>query len=325
MKKILLLHPIYTSKGVWEKSLIENFKALGLQTHSIDYRAISYIYRFKKPFYQYYLLKEIKKYINVLNPHFIFVSKGELLSPLILEELKKFHIPLVNWIGDGPWVLDFVRSVYDYYDFFYTFDSKSIELLQNPKNMRYLSFGFDTLMDREFVTDNVDYYRSDLSFVGSPTKERVVLLDYLKDLRLNIKIWGPSEWKNTQFKHLYMGKALFGKEMYFAYKMSKTVINVHYGFNQEDCLPYNGINHRFYETFGIGTYCLSNFQADMDRDFESKFVCYRRFEELGEKIEFLFGNDRYRNEIANNMQNEILQKHTLLQKLRSILKDLDIR
>ncbi len=323
MKNILLLHPINSSLGVWERSLVNNFKYLGFETYSLDYREISYFYKLKKPFYENLLLKEIKKKIKEIKPYFIFVSKGELITPFILEEIKKFKIPLINWIGDGPWVLDFIKKIYKYYDAFYTFDSKTIELLNCPHNVKYLSFGFDTLMDRNFNSKDSEYYKSDISFIGSPTNERLVLLKYLEKLpKLNIKIWGPEKWNKTPYKKFYMGRSLIGKEMYFAYKNSKLVINIHYGFGQKDVIPYNGINHRFFESFGIGTYCLSNYQEDMKKDFENDFIYYTSFSEIEEKVLFLLKNYEYTLRLSNNLKKEILSGHTLIHKLRTIVKDL---
>lgn len=320
-KNILLLHPIYTSLGIWEESLVNNFVYLGYNVYSIDYRKESYIYKFRSFFYEKKLLKIIEKYIKEIKPEFIFVSKGELITPFILQQLQKYKIPLINWIGDGPWIIDFIKSVYKYYDFFYTFDSKTIELLNNPSNVKYLSFGFDTLMDRTFVSNNMNYYKSDISFIGSPTTERLKLLKYLKNLNINIKIWGPRGWEKTKYKDFYMGKPLIGKEMYFAYKHSKIVINVHYGFGQKNVVPYNGINHRFFESFGIGTYCLSNYQSDMKKDFESDFIYYNSFNELKEKVIFCLENSDKINEITHSLQKEILSKHTLLKKLKIIIND----
>jgi len=322
MKNALLLHPIRTSLGVWEKSLINNLEYLGYKTYSIDYRETSYIYKFKNPFYEKKLLKIIKEAIEKISPSFIFVSKGELITPFILKELQKYKIPLINWIGDGPWVIDFIKTIYKYYDFFYTFDSKTIELCNKPSNMKYLSFGFDTLMNRTFKSNNIDYYISDVAFVGSPTLERLNLLKYLEKLGILIKIWGPKKWEHTPYKKFYMGRPLIGKEMYFAYKNAKIVINVHYGFNQLDVIPYNGINHRFFESFGIGTYCLSNYQNDMKRDFQNNFIYYENFKEIKDKISLLLEKHEIITEITNSMQSEILQKHTLLNKLQIVIKNL---
>lgn len=322
MKNILLLHPINTSLGVWEKSLIDNFEYLGYKVYSMDYREKSYFHKFKYPFYERKLLKIFEKMISEIEPKFIFVSKGELITPFILKQLQKYKIPLINWIGDGPWVIDFIKSVYKYYDFFYTFDSKTIELLNNPSNMKYLSFGFDTLMNRDFFSNNIDYYISDIAFVGSPTYERLELLKYLKNLNVLIKIWGPEKWKKTPYNKFYMGRPLIGKEMYFAYKNTKIVINVHYGFNQFNTISYNGINHRFFESFGIGTYCLSNYQNDMKKDFKNNFIYYENFKEIKNKISLLLEERKILTKITNNMQSEILLKHTLLNKLQVIIKNL---
>lgn len=322
--KILMIHPIETSKGEWEKSLVRNLNFLGDEVVSIDYRKI-----FKKrkinsilkklKIYQFFLLKKIKENILKFQPDFIFVSKGELLTPSMLKELKKFNIPMINWIGDGMWEFDLIKKIAPFYDRFYTFDSETIKELNklNINNAKYLTFGFDTLIDRNFNPDNIEYYKSDIAFVGTPTPERLILLKYLENTNYNIKIWGPKKWAKTQYSKYYMGRPIFGKEMSYAYSQAKIVINIHYGFNQNEVPFYSGINNRIFESFGNGTYCLSNFQEDMSITFKNKLITYNNFDELVDKIEEVMKNNN-----LEAIQNEILEKYNIIALLKFIKDDI---
>jgi spore maturation protein CgeB len=296
--KILMIHPIYSSIGEWERSLVRNFEHLGDEIKSIDYRKVFKWHKLnsllkKLNAYEYFLEKEILSNIKSFNPDMIFVSKGELVAPSILKKMREFNIPMINWIGDGMWEFELIKSIAPYYDTFYTFDSETIKQLEklNINNAKYLPFGFDTLLDRNFETDDLEYYKSDIAFVGTPTPERMTLLSYLEKTKYDIKIWGPKTWEDTPYKKYYMGRPIYGKEMYFAYSQAKIVINIHYGFENNDVPYYSGINHRVFESFGIGTYCLSNYQDDMNKhDFFSDLITYRDFEELPGKIEYIFNS-----------------------------------
>jgi len=322
--KVLMIHPIETSKGEWERSLVRNFLHLGDEIISIDYRKI-----FKKRkvnsilkklnIYQYFLLNKIKKTIQTFNPDVIFVSKGELLTPKMLKEIKSFNIPMINWIGDGMWEFELIKNIASFYDMFYTFDNETVKELNkiNINNSKYLTFGFDTLIDRDFKPDEIEYYKSDIAFVGTPTSERMVLLKYLENTNYNIKIWGPKKWEKTPYSKYYMGKPIFGKEMSFAYSQAKIVINVHYGFNQDNVPYYSGINNRIFEAFGNGTYCLSNYQKDMEITFENKLITYKNFDELVDKIEEVMNNNN-----LVKIQNEILEKYNIINLLNEIKSDI---
>jgi len=323
--KILMIHPLYTSLGEWERSLVRNFKYLGDEVESIDYRKIFKWSKFnsllkKINIYNVFLEREILNKINNYQPDMIFVSKGELLAPNILEKMRKYNIPMVNWIGDGMWEFDLIKKIAPYYDTFYTFDNETIRELEkiNIKNARYLPFGFDTLLDRDFQTNDIEYYKSDIAFVGTPTPERMTLLKYLDKTNYNIKIWGPKTWNDTPYTKYYMGKPIYGKEMYFAYSQAKIVINVHYGFENKEVPYYTGINHRIFESFGIGTYCLSNYQDDMkNHDIFKDLITYGNFEELIEKVTLIITNQVSSQEIPK----DILDEFKLLDLLIKIKKE----
>ncbi|MBT4122174.1 hypothetical protein HOE31_04470 [bacterium] len=322
-----MIHPIYSSIGEWERSLVRNFEYLGDEIKSIDYRKVFRWTKFnsllkKINTYEYFLEKEILSNIKSYNPDMIFVSKGELVTPRILKKMREFNIPMINWIGDGMWEFELIKSIAPYYDTFYTFDSETIKQLEklNINNAKYLPFGFDTLLDRNFETDNIEYYKSDIAFVGTPTPERMTLLSYLEKTQYEIKIWGPKTWEDTPYKKYYMGRPIYGKEMYFAYSQAKIVINIHYGFGNNEVPYYSGINHRVFESFGIDTYCLSNYQDDMKKhDFFSDLITYNDFDELIEKIELIMKNQIS----ADQIRKEIMKDFNLL-KLVSIVNRQEI-
>lgn len=302
------------------KSIVRTFKFLGDEIESFDYRLIiknkylNYAVR-KANIYEYFLSNLLMQRIKDFKPDFILVSKGELIAPKILKKIQSLKIPLVNWIGDGMWEFDLIKKIAPFYDYFFTFDTETIRQLSllGINNGKYLPFGFDTLLDRTFKSEDEDYYHSDIAFIGTPTSERLDLLSYLQKLDLNIKIWGPTSWNKTKYKKYYMGRPLFGNEMYYAYSKAKIVINVHFGFGIETVSPYNGINHRVFEAFGIGTYCLSNYQNDMKNTFTSKFVTYNNYDEMMQLIPTLIVSNN-----ASAMQIEILEKHSLIFRIKYI-------
>ncbi len=322
--RVLLVHP-HRSVGSWEDSLVRTFRHLGDTTASVDYRRLlgsSLVTRGARgvgiygPLLQRHLTRAVRRF----RADMIFVSKGELITPEVLNSLRRLGIPVVNWIGDGTWELDFIRKVAPCYDHFFTFDRETVRQLSQLgiDRGRYLPFGFDTLLDRSFAPEDPDYYRSDVCFVGTPTPDRLELFQSVDWRGIKLKIWGSTSWEKTRFAEYYMGRPLVGAEMYFAYANTKIVINVHYGFKIANCPHYTGINHRVFETGGIGAFSLVNHQGDMDTTFEARLPTFEDYADLASKIGHFLQSTGEAARFTDDFQREILARHTLLDRVREL-------
>jgi spore maturation protein CgeB len=135
---------------------------------------------------------------------------------------------------------------------------------------------------------------------------------------IKLKIWGSSGWKKTPFSQYYMGRPIVGAEMYFAYAHARIVINVHYGFKISDCPHYTGINHRVFETGGIGAFSLVNHQGDMDTTFETRLPTFEDYSDLRDKIAHFLQSPDETVRFTEDFKQEILARHTLIDRVQEL-------
>lgn len=323
--KILLLHPRKSSLGGWEESVYTTFLQCGDTVTSFDYRHVAMTLRKTNPEYtiEYiidFLKREIVNIIETVKPDCIYVSKGELLLEPILERIRKFSIPLINWIGDGMWIYDFIVRVAPYYTLFFTFDLETVRHLQEHTiySAKYLPLAFDASARHCAEIKAPEDFTSDICFVGSPTPERVAMFKCLPIKKYSIKIWGPEQWKKADLKSCFQGRPLVGDQLYAAYKQATMVINLHYGFQNSNCPYYSGINHRVFEAGGTGTFLLTDWKDDMAHTFENNLCTFSSADELAEKIDLYMSDTKSRREKADTFQKEILEHHTMVHRIQTI-------
>ena len=325
--KVLLIHALASH---WDKAIPKAFEELGHKTLSINYRDLIISRKFCKylryaGFYLPYLSTYIQKKIVSFKPDLIYVSQGELLTPQILEKLRSYGIPMVNWVFDGMWIFSRIQKTAPYYDYFFTFDPETIRQLEKQsgyKKGHYLPLAtLHTSIPKGYVPKYPkDYYQSDIAFAGTCHFNRLRLFQELKKTEKLIKIWGAKGWKKSIHSDIYAGSGIYGNELNYAYSSAKIIINIHYGFEMEEVPYYDGVNLRTFEIAVLGTPMVSNYQADLNNLFETPIITYNSYEELLERIEYFFDNYEQCKKNASLLQEEVINKHTIKHRIARLLE-----
>ena len=83
-----------------------------------------------------------------------------------------------------------------------------------------------------------------------------------------------------------------------------------------------GIPQRALDIMGAGGFLLSNYQEELDLNFENgvEMVLYESIEDAVEKTAFYLENEELREKISSRGQEKVLKEYTMQQRLRTMFK-----
>lgn len=154
-----------------------------------------------------------------------------------------------------------------------------------------------------------DYYLTKLV----TQKERIMILSHIAS---SFKFQKPTYYitGNTRFTQLpfeYYTDIPFNTDMY---KNSNIIINL------TKRSVFSGIPKQIYNIWGNGNFVLSNFQNDFSLVFSDIDIPYfSDQEDLDNKIDYYLSHVQERKELTETIQNEILEHHTVFQRIQLIL------
>lgn len=172
----------------------------------------------------------------------------------------------------------------------------------------------------------IEYFESDVSFVGSLTKERQNILKQActerirsvqHDIRnINLKIWGDvplGERLLTELKPFYLGKA-YGEKMVKIFNASKIVLN----FQPADMET--GGNMRTFEVCGCGAFQLvDRVENDWFEDGKD-LVIFKNIADLKRKIIYYLKSEEERLEISKKGYEKAHRLHTYQKHFSKLFK-----
>lgn len=264
--------------------------------------------------------RKIIEICEKFEPDILLTTKGTTISKQTTDWTRKKRIKSVNWWIENPyhdlykkWVLE----NYTNFDFFLSFDKSALNTLPptNITKVVYLPFGIDTDLYLKTIpnSEEVNKYSCDVCFVGALYPEREELLIAVKNLGVDLKIFGWRDWIRSSLKDCYCGP-LNTIEMAKLFKCAKISIN-------SNLKPTMGsLNFRTFEILAAGGFELCDNQSDLPDNFSvgSEIEVYSSTEELCDKIKFYLNNPEKRSEIAKNGQARVLKDHTMDKRIRQI-------
>ncbi|RMD48149.1 MAG: hypothetical protein D6830_07440 [Ignavibacteria bacterium] len=320
----------YTRMVLFNKLIPKAIRDNHFDVFEFDWNSFYSFNRYLNMFPRSFVVKKInaellKTAINY-KPDYIFVLKGEPILNSTLNKIRdEIDTTIFNWFGDDPWEFPYYSGkIAPNYDFFFTYDPYSVSLYKNSGYSKafHLPYGYDVdFVDSINVSvKDLKKYKCDIAFIGSYYPEREDVLGKLLN-KYDIKIWGRG-WEKTSFKNVFMGRALYGKEMFKAMKSCKILINIHKGFGQGVEASGEGLNLRVMEAAAAGCFQLTNYQSDIPNRFipDEEIVLFRDFEELIEKIEFYLNNDEKRKMIASAARKRVVKDHTLRLRMKQLFE-----
>lgn len=266
-----------------------------------------------------YLLKEAL----VFKPDMILIIKGQVIFPETLAQIKAItDIPIVSWWIDdpllktnGPYILRSAKHI----DYMFIFDPFYIgDLIKAGfKKTYYLPFACSPKIHKKnnLSVGEIDYYSSDVSFLGIISDFRQEILRQLLDF--DLKIWGMSYLSNNdEFKKYMVNRLIPNKEAINIYNASKIVLNINHPQSV------SATNTRTFEAVGCGAFHLTDDKKEIHNLFSvgTEIDCYEGISDLRGKIKYYLNNPDKRQEIASRGQERAYREHTYVHRMESLLK-----
>ncbi len=313
-KKIKNALIVIASYSAFRMPLLKAFKSLNISTSCFDNRktiilekvifGFSIVY---PPLYKFavnHINSRLLKQVEVLKPDLVLVSKGENILPAFVEKISK-KTTIVNWFTDLFSDFKKIEEWIAAYPLFFTQDRTDIKIYRNKghKNLYCIPYAGP-------IFENLPNNRpQDIVFIGSFSKQREYLFNYLQPLK--IKIWGDKKWGGSKLKESYMGKWLSQQEVGQVLKTTKIVVNQHQN---------RVLNMRVYEATAAAALLITDSSPDLRYMFKvgKEIVLYKNPDDLLAKAEFYLKHDKLRNKIANagylktrNYHNYVVRIHKM--------------
>lgn len=298
---------------IFNKGLIEN----NCTVEKFDYREYSKKYGIDSMYSE--VLKSSKE------KDIIFISKGEILKPELLKEIKKNGTRIILWHGDIHSniynnVEKWLENLLPYIDCFFL--SQGGNILKNYFDIgkpKIASFYFNPsnpllLNEYNFKLEKIRNITFTARFSKLADSKRSKVINYLKT-RDDVSFFGDSH-KSLLFNilsrinHRLTGKyfdmnEVRGLDYVKVIKESKIGI----GVNLKENIPYY-TSDRLTHYMMFGTFFMTYYFPNIrDLFSENELVYYENIEDLNDKINFYLKNEYEREKIARNGQKKILEEY----------------
>lgn len=280
------------------------------------------------------MFDDIKKTLREFLPDFImgygttnlFTVKVGTSSQV--DIFTRLGIPSVSIFYDSPTdyrLFDGLHNAFhpDYH-YFFIWDKHYTEEMKKLGHEKSYYFPIATNTRRfkklPFNEADAEKYGADVSFVGSYTVKREVILSRLLD-NFNLTIWGY-DWERAgdkRFAPLVRGVADNMKELVKVYNYSKVNINITVDQG------ISSLNMRVFDCLASGGFLISDHKADFDTLFDGKneAVTFREAKELPQLVRYYLDHEKERKEIAKNGRRRVLAEHSYHKRVEQMLETLE--
>jgi len=293
MKKVLLIATF--QEGAYSYVIKNVLRDNGYIVYPFDHRKQISIYGKEKT--NYFLRQQIKTF----SPDFILSLKARGID---LNIIKDAPCKTINW-----W-LDNAKRFNDFEDNYKVYDKTY--LCESGQGYPWMPIGIDPKIHHPVFSDEEEW-KSEVVFVGTAHPKRSAkILNIVKYMPWNIKIWGNSWNPQTPF---YQGKAIYWHNLMKAYTNSKIVLNSHY---------IKGItpNMRCIEAPSSGTAMLSDTGEGLESILkkDKEYIAYDNKLQAKRLIAKYLEDDDEREKIARAGYKRVIKDHLLIDKLEEMFK-----
>jgi len=257
-------------------------------------------------------------------PDVCIVTGGHRVLPETLDALRAKGIRCALYTIDAPIDFDPVRAASTHYDAVFCGGSEAQVLLKDLRpDARWLPFACDHSSHRRTMLSLQERAElsHDLVFVGSYYANREAQLGALASFDLGI--YGPGWGKVASDSPLYecikLTDGLKPEGWMRVFSAAKIAVVAHY---QDGVTPCRQASPKLYEAMACGVCVLCDDQPDARVLFEDGKHClfYRNAEEMREKAAWLLCHEAERDRIAACGMQEVLAKHTYVQRMEQLLR-----
>ena len=268
--------------------------------------------------YNQKLLEEVINICDTFKPDCILILTGLGISEEIREYISRYKIIL--WLWDSVKRFKELELFVPMVNEVFCFEYDDVEYLSNKYHIsaRYVPLGADS---KVYYPKDVER-DIDISFIGSPYKNRIQLLERVCE-QANIKSWTVQIgglwydtkhfWKKYQFMRKYpnLGKCIDNRyfneiEAADLYRRSKICLNI-------NTVKHKSLNPRTFEICATKSFQIMNAGQDSHHylDLQRDLVIYDNEEDLLGKIEYYLKNADEREQIAKSGYEAVMKKCTL--------------
>ncbi|MFM7547100.1 MAG: glycosyltransferase [Synechococcales cyanobacterium] len=197
----------------------------------------------KRPLEWWSFNKEIIRQINHFQPKIILVTGIFPLLNQVFTAARRNNSKIVNYLTDNPYIKrhsspSFINNI-NQYDLILSTKRRLVPTLitKGAKRVEFMFFAFDPLWhyfpDIDLI-NNSNTFKSDISFVGSGSIERLPELKALSSLRsLNLQLYGDG-WSSINVDGWKKNSAVLGDDFRLAIYSSKLSLGLLRKSNSDD-------------------------------------------------------------------------------------------
>jgi len=262
-------------------------------------------------------------------PDLCLITGGHRILPTAIEKLKALGVITVLWVIDAPLEFEPIIKAAPRYDFVFTGGSEAYDILKDIsiEKLHLLPFGCDSDLHRphKLTGDEEENYACDIAFVGTVDPKlydaRVKILEAISDF--NLGVWGPGSERipvSSPLREKIRGDKTIPDVWTKIYSQTKIVLCLHYK-DPERIVPCYQASPRIFEALACGGFVISDDQKDVFSLFKEgeHLARFIDSDDLIEKIAYYLDNRTKRREIALRGMKEVLDKHTYVHRIETLL------
>jgi spore maturation protein CgeB len=281
-----------------------------------------------------FIITEFGNYIlritQEFHPDLVFVFKGVMVKPEIIEYCKKAGARTFNFYPDWDFGLFFRHFGNDFnecmttYDVLFTPKSYHIMPLKEigAKRVVFLPYAYDPWCHYpvSLKPTELEEYQSDIVFIGSWGQDRSDLLEQIvnNDFQYNLAIWG-NRWENLKphspLRNFVKWKPAYGETQARIFAGCRIAL----AFIRSPDLH----TARTFEIPAYGAFMLAQRTLEQTRFFVEgeEFECFETADELRQKIEYYLNNEKKRRQIAQAGYKKVLEGgNSYIDRMQLVLK-----
>lgn len=214
---------------------------------------------------------------------------------------------LINLFSDDEWNFDNYSRYYAlFFDYLFTIKKDLSDYYGDGiRNIHYL-YG---VSEKGYFPQNLEK-KYDLTFIGSPVRDRAEFIDFLIKNGINVFLAGPGWEKYPDFKERYLG--ILNRED-FLKTINQSKINLNFskaalkGKGKKDSI----LKLRAFEFAACKSFQLIESSPNLFGSFKNKKITFKTKEELLEKVKYYLKNKEEREKLANLSYFYFLKNFTL--------------
>jgi spore maturation protein CgeB len=265
---------------------------------------------------------------ETFKPDLVFALAQSPLTVDCLKRLKNNNIPTAYWFVEDFRLMDYWKNIAGFYDYFFVIqkgDFSDEMKAVGVKNYHYLPLAAspDVHERVEMPDAEIDYYGSDISFVGAGYYNRRHLFKGLLDH--DFRIWGTNWDMSSPLARCVQrsGERVDTDDIVKIFNASKININLHSSTYHNGINPFGDfVNPRTFEIASCGAFQLVDNRSALADLFEigDEIIVFKDLEDLKQKIAYYLDHPAERERTAERAKQRVLRDHTYEHRMVEMLE-----